>query len=59
MLWDDLRGQAGGKEAQERGDICILIVESRCCAAETNTTLESNYIPIKTHFKKMDCHYSI
>ena len=28
-----------GKEAQEGGDICIHIVDSLCCTAETNITL--------------------
>ena len=32
---------------QEGGDICIHIADSFCCSAETNTTLQSNYIPIK------------
>ena len=35
-----------GTEAQEGGGICILMADSHCCAAETNTTLQSNYIPI-------------
>ena len=30
---------AGGREIQEGGDMCIPIVDSLCCAAETNTTL--------------------
>ena len=28
----------GGREVQERGDIYILMADSRCCMAETNTT---------------------
>ena len=33
-------GSSGsGREVQERGDICILTVDSHCCTAETNTTL--------------------
>ena len=28
-------------------DICICIADPHCCTAETNTTLESNYTPIK------------
>ena len=28
-----------GREAQEGGDICITIADSRCCIAEINTTL--------------------
>jgi len=38
-------------KAQERGDMCILISDSRCCTAENNTTLESNYPPIKKERK--------
>ena len=30
-------GWKGG--AQEEGDICILLVDSCCCTAETNTIL--------------------
>ena len=29
----------GGREPQEEGDICILMADSCCCTAETNTTL--------------------
>ena len=29
----------GGREAQEGGDICIHVVDSLCCTAETNPTL--------------------
>ena len=42
VLYDNLQGQdlgRGGREAQEGGDICIHIANSRCCMAETNTTL--------------------
>ena len=31
--------EGGGREAQEEGDICILMTDSPCCMAETNTTL--------------------
>ena len=34
--WD---GDGGGKEAQERGDMCIHTADSHSCTAETNTTL--------------------
>ena len=37
----------GWEEAQEGGDICILIADSHCCTAETNITLKSNYPLIK------------
>ena len=34
------RGRLGlGREAQEGGDICIPMADSRCCTAQTNTTL--------------------
>ena len=45
----------GRKEVQEGGDICIPIADSCWCMAETNTTLLSNYPPIKNKlvfFKK-------
>ena len=37
----------GGEETQEGGDTRTLIADSRCCAVETNTTLESNSPLIK------------
>ena len=41
MLCDDLNGWDARvrREAQEGGDICILIAASHFCTAETNTTL--------------------
>ena len=45
-------GVGGWKEVQEGGDICILMADSCCCRAETNTTLYSNYPPIKNKLKK-------
>jgi len=36
-----------GREAQEEGDIRVHVAESRCCIAEINTTLQSNYTPKK------------
>ena len=36
-----------GREAQEEGDICVHVADSRCCIAEINTTLKSNYTPKK------------
>ena len=41
-LCDDLEGCDGGREggeAQEGGDVCIVMTDSSCCSAETNTTL--------------------
>ena len=37
----------GGREALEGRDICIHRADSYCCTAEINTTLYSNYPPIK------------
>ena len=39
-----------GKEAQEGGDRCIIMTDSCCCMAETNTMLQSNFPPIKKNF---------
>ena len=43
MLYNDLEGWdgrgEGGREVQEGGDIYVLIADSHCCTAETNTTL--------------------
>ena len=51
MLCDHLEGwdREGGRETRERGygEICICIADSPCYTAETNTTLLSNYTPIK------------
>ena len=47
MTWGEM---GGGREAQEGGDICIHMADSSCCAAEINTILKSNYIPIKKIF---------
>ena len=42
MLCDGLEGWdglGGGREIQERGNICILMADSFCHVAETNVTL--------------------
>ena len=36
-----------GREAEEGGDISIHIADSHCHIAETNTTLQSNYTPVR------------
>lgn len=41
--------QVSGREAQE-GDTCMVMADSHCCTAETNTALQSNYLPIKNKF---------
>ena len=45
-------GIGSGREVQEGGNICIFMVDSHFCTAETNTTLENNCYPIKNKFKK-------
>ena len=42
LLCDNLEGWdvvGGGREVQERGDICIPVADSCWCMAETNTIL--------------------
>ena len=42
VFCDNLEGldrEGGGEKVQEEGDICILIVDSRCFMAEANTIL--------------------
>ena len=35
---------------KKTGNVCICMADSLYCAAETNTTLKSNYTPIKSNF---------
>ena len=42
-----------GKEVQEGGDVCIYMADSLHCTAETNTTFQSNYSPIKRKRNKL------
>ena len=54
MLCDNLEGWdrvGGGREVQKEGDLCILVAEPYCSMEETNTTLQSNYPPIKNKLK--------
>ena len=44
-------GDLNGKEIQKRGDVCICMADSFCCAVETNTTLLC-YTPLKIYFYK-------
>ena len=39
------------------GGICILMADSHCCAAETNTTLQSNYIPIYNESEELTFNF--
>ena len=41
----------GGREVKAGGAICTPVADSRCCMAETNTTLYSNYPPVKNKIK--------
>ena len=41
----------GGREVWEEGDLCIFMADSYCCMEETNTTVQSNYPPIKNKWK--------
>lgn len=47
MICDDLGRGERAREAQEGGDIDIIMTDSYCYMAETNTTLQSSYTPIK------------
>ena len=53
LWWPREVGWGEGRKAQERGDICIIVTDLSCCMAETNTTLESNFPPIKKEAKKI------
>ena len=49
---DDLEGWDGwGKETVGEGDICPQRADSHCCTTESNTTLPSNYTPVKKEIK--------
>jgi len=41
------------KRKSKKGDICIHTADSLCCAAEMNTTLQSNNTPIKKKINKV------
>ena len=47
MLCDGLNG----KEIWKRGDVCVCIADSLNSTVEANTTLQSNYIPIRINLK--------
>ena len=38
-LIDGLKNASLWREAQEGGDVCIIMADLHCCMAETNTTL--------------------
>ena len=45
--WCSGMGGVGGWGVREGGDVRVPIADSLQCTVETNTTLQSNYIPIK------------
>ena len=47
MLCDDPEGQDGFKGGPKGWSTCIHIADSLHCTAEANTTLQSNYTPIR------------
>ena len=49
-------GRGWERDPREREVICIRIADSLCCIAEVNTTLQSNYMPIK---KRRDVKFTI
>lgn len=50
-LCDDPEGlHRGGREVQAGGGIWTLTADPHCSTAETNTTTESNYPPVKSKF---------
>ena len=51
--WDGESGREGDVRGKRYGNICICITDSLCYKAETNTPLESNYMPIKIFYKNM------
>ena len=50
----DLEGWngGGGKEALQKGNICIHTADPQCCIAETHTTLKKNYTANKFNSHK-------
>ena len=55
-------GDINGEKIRKRGNICICITDSLCCTVDTNTILQSNYMPIrvilKIKIKKKKLEYS-
>lgn len=52
MLCDNLEGWQ--RAVQEGGEIRTHVADPHGCTAETNTTLKSNYTPIKKPIKKRE-----
>ena len=51
-LYLRLCGGLDEKEIRKGGNRHMCMADAACCMAETNTTLYSNYIPIKINFLK-------
>ena len=47
LWWPRGMGSEERRMAQEGGDICVIIADVCCRMAKTNTTLQSNFPPIK------------
>ena len=47
ILFSTVAGVGDGGGVQEGGAICILMADSCWCMADTNTILQSNYLPVK------------
>ena len=45
-------GDLHWKEIGKRVDVCTHITDAFCCTPEANTTLQSNYTPIKCNERK-------
>ena len=50
-----LHGDLNGKQVQGKGGTFIYVAGSFCCTAETNPTLENNYMPIKNGYYSKLC----
>lgn len=47
LLSSEVCRDLNGEEGQKRRDVCVTYADVFCYIVETNTTLESYYIPIK------------
>ena len=55
-----LHGDLNGKQVQGKGGTFIYVAGSFCCTAETNPTLENNYMPIKNgYYSKLYVTHSL
>ena len=47
LWWPRREGSGTGKKTQEGGNRYLIMTDTYCCMAETNTIWESNFPPIK------------